>query len=63
VLAQQSVGSSFDMQVVIPGELIPATGGLITIESDQFYVPAERSSGTQDRRHLALKILQYRLEP
>jgi hypothetical protein len=63
VLAQQSVGSSFDLQVVIPGELIPAADGLITIESDQFYVPAERSADTQDGRHLALKILQCRLEP
>jgi hypothetical protein len=63
ILAQESVGSSFDLRVAIPGEVIPAVEGLITIETDQFYVPAERSSSTQDRRHLALKILQCRLEP
>ena len=63
ILAQESVGSSFDLRVVIPPELLPAAETLITIETDQFYVPAERNSGTEDRRHLALKLLQCRLEP
>jgi hypothetical protein len=63
ILAQESAGSTFDLRVVIPGDLIPAAESLITIETDQFYVPAERNSGTEDRRHLALKILQCRLEP
>jgi hypothetical protein len=30
----------------------------MTLETDQVYVPAERSSRTQDRRHLGLRIFK-----
>jgi hypothetical protein len=63
VLGEESVGSSFSLRFPVPGELLPRSESLITIETDQVYVPAERDSSTQDRRRLGLKVLESRLEP
>jgi hypothetical protein len=62
-IAEASAGNSFSLTAVIPGELLPAGESTITIETDQVYVPAERSSRTQDRRKLGLKIFECRLDP
>ena len=61
-IAAQSIGDSFTIRAEIPAAL--ATGEqTIVIETDQVYIPAERSSRTADRRHLGLKIFNCRIEP
>ena len=40
---------------------IENAGDTIVLETDQTYVPAERSRRTQDRRHLGLRILTCEL--
>jgi hypothetical protein len=62
-IAEHTVGSSFAITVPLPAEHLPPSESVITIETDQVYVPAEHSSGSQDRRRLALKIFECRLEP
>jgi hypothetical protein len=61
-IAEATAGESFSLTVVIPGELLPPGESIIAIETDQVYVPAERSSRTQDRRKLGLKMLECRFE-
>ena len=38
-------------------------GDTIVFETDQTYVPAERSARTQDRRHLGLRMFSVRVRP
>jgi hypothetical protein len=52
--------------VTVPADVVadgPAGGETqLTIESDQWYVPAETNwRPTQDRRHLALRIFECEL--
>jgi len=42
---------------------VAATVDRISIETDQTYVPAERSRRTKDRRHLGLRIFRCELTP
>ncbi len=58
VFAERSVDDDFSL--TIPIEDPPST---ITIETDQTYVPAERSRRLQDRRHLGLRIVRCELQP
>jgi hypothetical protein len=62
-IAEHIVGSSFAVTVSLPAEHLPPSESVITIETDQVYVPAEHRSRSQDRRRLALKIFECRLEP
>jgi hypothetical protein len=61
-IAEVSAGSSFAFTAVIPADLLTQEEQLVTIETDQVYVPAERNSRTQDRRRLGLKVLDCRLD-
>lgn len=58
VVSEQSLSDRFSMQVRIPAELVSGDEGAVTIESDQMYVPAQRSRRTGDRRHLALRVFE-----
>ena len=53
VVFDRLLSSEFSLQIPIEN-----AGGTIVIETDQMYVPAERSRRTQDRRHLGLRIFK-----
>ena len=54
------LNSDFALDIPIT-DLGPAGGSDMTLQTDQTYVPAERSSRTQDRRHLGLRIFKAEL--
>jgi hypothetical protein len=54
VLSVQPLDSDFSFDVPVP----PRLGEPVVFETDQVWVPAERSRRTQDRRHLGLRILK-----
>ncbi len=56
VLAEDDVRGPFSLEVGIPASLVAGSDAVITIETDQTYVPAERSRRTGDRRQLGLRI-------
>jgi hypothetical protein len=60
-VARWTVDGPFSEQVEIPAASIPSADTWLTIDSDQFFVPAERSRRSADRRHLALRIFDVRL--
>lgn len=43
------------LEAIVPLEALTASGGLVTIETDRTFVPAERR-GPPDRRHLGLRV-------
>jgi len=57
ILSEQDVGPSFAIAADIPAPPVADAETPITIETSAWYVPAERRSRSQDRRHLGLKIL------
>jgi hypothetical protein len=57
VVSTQTLDSDFSFDV--PG----LSTGFVTFETNQIYVPAERSSRTQDRRHLGLRIFRCEIRP
>ena len=63
VVGDWMVGRSFAVQARIPADVLGTGDRDITIEADQFFVPAERSRRTQDRRHLALRVYDAELTP
>jgi hypothetical protein len=58
-----TVRDQFAVQTQIPASAVADGETAVAIESDQFFVPAERSRRTADRRHLALRIAEVRLTP
>ena len=63
VVARSTVNSRFTAQAEIPADLLTGDETAIVVESDQFFVPAERSRRTLDRRHLALRVYEVQLRP
>ncbi|HEX4345930.1 MAG TPA: hypothetical protein VHZ73_00055 [Vicinamibacterales bacterium] len=63
IVAARDIGETFFIRQVIPQDMIAAGTNLITITTDETYVPAERRSRTQDRRLLGLKVFTCRLMP
>jgi hypothetical protein len=63
VVAQSTANGRFVVQADIPADLLTGEETAIGVESDQFFVPAERSRRTQDRRHLALRVYEMQLRP
>jgi len=63
IVAAYDIGSTFAIRQTIPKELVTPGETVITITTDQTYVPAERSRRTQDRRLLGLKIYECRVTP
>ena len=55
-------GNDDDFSIDVPIEArAGASPEPIVLETDQIYVPAERSRRTQDRRHLGLRIFKCEL--
>ena len=63
IVAEQDVGQTFSIATAIPVEALGGAEGAITIETSHWYVPAERSRRSRDRRHLGLKIYDCQLAP
>ena len=63
IVAQSMADPTFSILAEIPGDLLPVGETSLAIESDQFFVPAERSRRSQDRRHLALRVYEVQLTP
>jgi hypothetical protein len=62
-IGRWTVQPRFAVETEIPGAALGEGETAIVIDSDQFFVPAERSRRTQDRRHLALRVDEVRLTP
>ena len=56
-LSRLSPADDFRWDVVIPASVLDAARGGVALESDKWFVPAERE-GAADRRRLALRIYQ-----
>jgi hypothetical protein len=61
-LAEVTADARFTFDVLIPADVLSDGEQRVTIETDQVYVPAEKSTRTNDRRRLGLKIVECRLE-
>ena len=57
-LARFNPSSDFTQSIMIPAASLAAADGRVVLTSDKFFVPAERE-GSQDQRHLALRIYSY----
>jgi hypothetical protein len=62
-VAQSTVDGRFSIHAQIPAELLTGDETEVVVESDQFFVPAERSWRTRDRRRLALRVYDVQLTP
>ena len=63
VVMQSDVNRVFSVQADIAADLLTGDETAVSVESDQFFVPAERSRRTRDRRHLALRVYDLQLKP
>ncbi len=63
LIAEEALSSSFLVHATIPAELVGGGENLITIETDQIFVPAERRRRSRDRRHLGLRVFFCELKP
>ena len=61
VFYDDQVGLRFAIDAKIPADALAGDESAITIETDQWYVPAERSRRSHDRRRLGLRVLECRL--
>ena len=55
LLADREVSDTLTWEITVPADALSASGGLVTIETDQVFVPFERNGGL-DKRHLGLRI-------
>lgn len=60
VLATSQPSDDFEMTVKIPAAALAAADGMLTLETDQTFVPNERS-GSPDRRTLGLRIFRFEI--
>jgi hypothetical protein len=63
ILAQETVGAGLALSIGIPADILSAHDTILTIESDQTHVPAERSRRSPDRRRLGLRVFECRVTP
>jgi hypothetical protein len=63
VIAEQTLSSSFSLQTTIPAELVAGAENIITIETDQVFIPADVRLRSPDRRHLGLRVFFCELKP
>jgi hypothetical protein len=61
VLATARPSSDFELTVKVPAAALAASDGMLTIETDQSFVPHERS-GSPDRRTLGLRIFELEIQ-
>jgi outer membrane protein assembly factor BamB len=55
-------GSDFAWSFRVPAAALRSSGGVITIETDQFFRPADRGKGA-DKRALGLRVYLVKLRP
>ena len=60
VLATATPSEDFELNVKVPATALAASDGMLTIETDQSFVPHERS-GSPDRRTLGLRIFEMQI--
>ena len=60
VLATAQPSDDFELSVKVPATALAASDGMLTIETDQSFVPNERS-GSPDRRTLGLRIFKFEI--
>jgi hypothetical protein len=60
VLATAQPSSDFTLNVKVPAAALAASDGMLTIETDQSFVPHERT-GSADRRRLGLRIFDLEI--
>jgi hypothetical protein len=60
VLATAEPADDFELNVKIPASALAASDGQLTIETDQSFIPHERS-GSPDRRTLGLRIFKFEI--
>jgi hypothetical protein len=55
VLAQFAPPSDFTQRITIPAKALATAGGVVTVDSELWFSPADRG-GPPDKRHLALRM-------
>ena len=60
-LAQFAPSSDFTQRITIPAKALSASGGVVTVDTELWFSPAERS-GSPDKRHLGLRVYAVRAE-
>ena len=61
-LLSAEAGNDFAWSFRVPAAALTSSGGAITIETDQFFRPADRGQGA-DQRALGLRIYLVTLKP
>jgi hypothetical protein len=59
-IAKATLAGAESWAFTVPGDALAASGGMLTIETDKTFVPAERD-GVPDSRRLGLRILSIRV--
>ena len=54
-LAEFAPSADFTQHITIPARALAASGGIVTIDSELWFSPADRG-GSADKRHLALRV-------
>jgi hypothetical protein len=57
-IARFNPSSDFTQDILLPADALAQAQGRVVIESDDWFMPAERE-GSDDRRHLALRIYSF----
>jgi hypothetical protein len=61
LIAELEPPGNFEWTVTVPGETLRAADGILTLTTDQTFVPHERN-GNGDRRHLGVRVFEVSLE-
>ena len=61
-VAQFQPSADFEWSATVPADAITKSGGVVAIETDRVYLPAQ-VEGTADERHLGLRIFDLRVIP
>lgn len=61
ILGRFVLSDRFDLQLRIPAATLNRSQGRLTLESDHSFIP-EVTLGTRDRRTLALRVFQLRID-
>ncbi|OFW29808.1 MAG: hypothetical protein A3H97_19830 [Acidobacteria bacterium RIFCSPLOWO2_02_FULL_65_29] len=64
VVSEHDIGETFSIEATVPAELLAGDEASITIETSEWYIPAERwLRRSTDQRHLGLKVFSCVLAP
>ena len=61
ILAREELSAEFEVKVQVPSAALDAANNRLTLETDETFVPAERSA-SGDKRRLGLRIWDLKLE-